>query len=139
MIIRSICAIRAGVVGMSENITIQRIIDRYLEHTRIFVFHNNGKPEYYLASSDWMYRNLNSRIEVGFPIKNPAHIKELNTYIQFQWNDDTKACFIDAEMNNVRKENLHNHRAQMDIYHWITETHKKMHDNVVKIGKLTFE
>jgi polyphosphate kinase len=139
MIVRSICSIRPGVPNLSENITIQRIVDRYLEHTRVFVFHNNAQPEYYLSSSDWMYRNLNSRIEVGFPILHPAHIEELNKYIQMQWNDDVKAGFIDADARNVRKENKENHRAQTEIYAWIVERHRKMRENLAKHGKLSLD
>jgi polyphosphate kinase len=139
MIVRSICSIRPGIRGLSDNITIMRIVDRYLEHTRIFVFHNNGKPEYYLSSSDWMYRNLNSRIEVGFPVVARSHIDELNNYIQMQWNDDVKACFIDANMNNIRKENKNHLRAQPAIYAWIVERHRKMRENLKLKGTLTID
>ncbi|MEI9808831.1 MAG: hypothetical protein WDO16_13735 [Bacteroidota bacterium] len=67
LLIRSICCLAPGVTGQSENITVTRIVDRYLEHARVFVFHNNGSPEYYMGSADWMSRNLHSRIEVCFP------------------------------------------------------------------------
>lgn len=70
--IRGICCLRPGVKGVSENITVRSIIDRYLEHARIFYFHNGGSPEVYLASSDWMTRNLEHRMEILFPILSPS-------------------------------------------------------------------
>ncbi|MBL0154013.1 MAG: polyphosphate kinase 1 [Chitinophagaceae bacterium] len=66
MLVRSICCLAPGLKKQSENITVHRIIDRYLEHARVFVFHNNGQPEYFMGSADWMNRNLHSRIEVVF-------------------------------------------------------------------------
>ena len=68
LIVRSICCVAPGIEKQSENITIRRIVDRYLEHARIFMFYNNGDPEFYMGSADWMSRNLRSRIEVIFPI-----------------------------------------------------------------------
>ena len=67
LLVRSVCSLAPGVEGQSENITIHRIVDRYLEHARVFVFHNNGEPQYFMGSADWMNRNLHSRIEVVFP------------------------------------------------------------------------
>jgi polyphosphate kinase len=67
LIVRSICCVAPGIEGQSENITIRRIVDRYLEHARIFMFYNNGEPEFYMGSADSMSRNLYSRIEVVFP------------------------------------------------------------------------
>jgi polyphosphate kinase len=72
LIIRSICCLVPGVKGMSENIKVLRIVDRYLEHGRIFVFHNEGQKEVYLGSADWMNRNIYRRIEVCFPIYNES-------------------------------------------------------------------
>jgi polyphosphate kinase len=86
-----------------------------------------------------MYRNLNSRIEVGFPVVARSHIDELNNYIQMQWNDDVKACFIDANMNNIRKENKNHLRAQPAIYAWIVERHRKMRENLKLKGTLTID
>ena len=72
LIIRGICCLIAGVEGLSENITVKRIVDRYLEHGRVFVFNNNGNPEVFLGSADWMNRNIYRRIEVCFPIYDMA-------------------------------------------------------------------
>ncbi len=105
LLVRSICSLAPGVKGQSENITIHRIVDRYLEHARVFVFHNNGKPQYYMGSADWMNRNLHSRIEVVFPVYDPKFAEELNHILQLQLNDNTKAVLITPALDNVRVVN----------------------------------
>lgn len=80
LLVRSICCCIPGVPGMSENIVVKRIVDRYLEHGRIFIFHNNGNEDIFLGSADWMNRNIYRRIEVCFPLydeKLRAEIKEI--------------------------------------------------------------
>jgi polyphosphate kinase len=72
LIIRSICCLVPGVKGMSENITIRRIVDRFLEHPRVFIFGNNGDKEVFMGSADWMNRNIYHRIEVCFPVYDKA-------------------------------------------------------------------
>src|SRR5271154_5380819 len=73
LIVRGACALRPGVRGLSHNIRVRSIIGRFLEHSRIFYFENGGTPDLYLGSADWMPRNLYERVEVMFPVKNPAH------------------------------------------------------------------
>jgi polyphosphate kinase len=102
LIVRSICCAAPGIEKQSENITIRRIVDRYLEHARIFIFHNNGEPEYYMGSADWMSRNLHSRIEVIFPIYNEKLRKEINDIIQLQLRDNKKAVLFRADLSNER-------------------------------------
>jgi len=68
LIVRGVCALRPGIPGVSENITVRSIVGRFLEHTRIFYFYNEGKEDVYMASADWMYRNFFRRIEVCFPL-----------------------------------------------------------------------
>ena len=68
-IVRGVCRLRPGIPGRSENVRVVSVIDRFLEHHRIFSFYNGGRPLYYIASADWMKRNLNNRIEVAVPIK----------------------------------------------------------------------
>lgn len=72
LIVRSICCLIPGVAGMSENISVTRIVDRYLEHGRIFLFHKNGQQDLYMGSADWMNRNIYHRIEVCFPVRDQA-------------------------------------------------------------------
>ncbi|WP_421939122.1 polyphosphate kinase 1 [Pedobacter sp.] len=120
MIVRSICRLIPGVPGMSENITVTRIVDRYLEHGRIFIFGNNGQTEVYLGSADWMNRNIYRRIEVCFPIYD-QHIKdELINLVKIQKEDNTQAVIIDEQMNNVPVNNSHKPvESQLEIYNFL--------------------
>jgi polyphosphate kinase len=85
LIVRGICALRPGIRGISENITVRSIIGRFLEHSRVYYFHNDGSPEIYCASADWMERNFFRRIEVCFPIERRRHreriVEDLETYL----------------------------------------------------------
>jgi polyphosphate kinase len=91
LIVRGICALRPGVRGLSENIRVRSVIGRFLEHSRVFYFLNDGSPELYCASADWMERNFFRRIEVGFPIDRKQHrdriLEDLETYLA----DNTQA------------------------------------------------
>lgn len=102
LIVRSICCLAAGVKGQSENITIHRIVDRYLEHARVFVFHNNGRPEYYMGSADWMNRNLHSRIEVVFPVYDEQLSSEIKKILELQLSDNCKAVLFKDNLENQR-------------------------------------
>ena len=84
LLVRSICCLVPGVIGQSENITVKRIVGRYLEHGRVFVFFNNGIPEVFIGSADWMNRNIYSRIEVCFPIYDPELKQELLNMMSLQ-------------------------------------------------------
>lgn len=122
MLVRSVCSLAPGVQGQSENITIHRIVDRYLEHARVFVFHNNGEPQYYMGSADWMNRNLHSRIEVVFPIYNVKFGEELNHILQLQLNDNTKAVMVNTALDNPRATNEKAPiTAQQSIYEFVKE------------------
>ena len=102
LIVRSICCVAPGVEGQSENITIRRIVDRYLEHARVFTFHNNGDPEFYMGSADWMSRNLFSRIEVIFPVYSEKLKKEISDILQLQISDSKKAVLFKADLTNEK-------------------------------------
>jgi len=102
LIVRSICCVAPGVEKQSENITIRRIVDRYLEHARVFMFYNNGEPEFYMGSADWMSRNLYSRIEVIFPIYDEKLKKEINDILHLQLNDTKKAVLVRADLSNEK-------------------------------------
>jgi polyphosphate kinase len=101
LIIRGICCLVPGVPGLSERIKITRIIDRYLEHGRIFIFGNGGFPEVYLGSADWMIRNLYRRIEVCFPIYDPNLKTELIDIVNIQLSDNCQAVIIDRSGRNI--------------------------------------
>ncbi|EHQ30613.1 polyphosphate kinase 1 [Mucilaginibacter paludis] len=104
LIIRSICCLIPGVKGMSENITVKRIVDRYLEHGRVFIFNNNGEPEMFLGSADWMNRNIYHRIEVCFPVYNEAINAEMTGIINLQLKDNVQAVSLNEKLENVKIE-----------------------------------
>ncbi|GAA4320835.1 polyphosphate kinase 1 [Compostibacter hankyongensis] len=101
LIVRSICCLMPGVPGLSDNITVTRIVDRYLEHGRIFCFHNNGTEELYLGSADWMNRNIHHRIEVCFPVHDEAIKSGLKQILKLQLSDNVQAVYIDEGLNNI--------------------------------------
>ncbi len=100
MIIRGICSLIPGLKGFSENIEVRSIVDQYLEHARIFIFHNDGNERYYISSADWMVRNLSYRIETAVPIYDYAIQKEIKDFLTMQWQDNTKARIINNTQNN---------------------------------------
>ena len=104
LIIRGICCLVPGLKGFSENIEVISIVDRFLEHARVLVFHNGGNEEVYLSSADWMERNLSYRIETTFPVYDPDLKKEILEIIQLQLSDNVRARIIDRyNMNEYRK------------------------------------
>jgi polyphosphate kinase len=102
LLVRSICCLAPGVAAQSENITVHRIVDRYLEHARIFVFHNEGEPQYFMGSADWMNRNLHSRIEVCFPLNDKKLCEEVGHILQLQLSDNRKAVLFTSQLENKR-------------------------------------
>ncbi len=100
-IIRGICCLAPGVEGATETIDFRSIVDRYLEHSRIYRFHAGGRDEIWLSSADWMTRNLSRRIEVAFPILDPEIQQELREVFELQWSDTARARRIDIEGRNA--------------------------------------
>ena len=97
LIIRGICCLKVGIPGVSENITVRSIVGNYLEHARIFYFENDGKPEYYCASADWMPRNLERRVEILFPVEKPKLQKKLRHKLDCQMRDTVKASVLRSD------------------------------------------
>ncbi|HEY6552479.1 MAG TPA: RNA degradosome polyphosphate kinase, partial [Vicinamibacteria bacterium] len=89
--VRGICCLRPGVKGVSETIEVRSIIDRYLEHARVFYFRNGGNDEVYLSSADWMSRNLDRRLELLFPVRSPALVRRLVGILETCFADTAKA------------------------------------------------
>ncbi|MFW5687598.1 MAG: polyphosphate kinase 1 [Bacteroidota bacterium] len=121
LIIRGICVLVPGVKMLSENIEAISIVDRYLEHSRIFVFHNDGNPLYYISSADLMSRNLDNRIEVGVPIWDEQLKTEIQTMLDIQWKDNVKARLLGQDNLNCyvqRQENEPEVRTQVEIYNY---------------------
>jgi len=123
LLIRSICCLAPGVEGQSENIQVRRLVDRYLEHARVFVFENNGHPEYFLGSADWMSRNLHHRIEVVFPVYDTALCAEIRHILGLQLSDNSKSVFFTHRLENKRVAFMSNEapqKAQSAIYKCIS-------------------
>lgn len=119
MIIRGICSVVPDVPKFSKNIEIISIVDRFLEHSRIYIFHNDGNPKIYLASADWMTRNLYYRIECAFPIYDKDLKQEILNFIEICWKDNTKARQIDQKQQNLYKwNNKKPWRAQVKTYEY---------------------
>ncbi len=118
LIIRGICCLVPGVPEVSENIEVISIVDRYLEHARVFIFHNGGDELMYLSSADWMERNLSFRIETTFPVFDPVLRQEIRNLIDLQLNDNVKARIIDKfDLNEYRRTgNDIPVRAQLETY-----------------------
>jgi polyphosphate kinase len=122
LIIRSVCSLVPAQQNLSENITVKRIVDRYLEHSRIFIFGSGDDCEVIIGSADWMNRNLHRRIEVCVPIVNEQYEKELVDYFELQWNDNDKAVILDNNMEQQRPAiNGNTLNAQQAIYNYIKQ------------------
>ena len=117
LIIRGICCLRVGIEGVSENITVRSIVGNYLEHARIFCFENDGKPEYYCASADWMPRNLERRVEILFPIEKPALQEKLRHILECQLKDTVKASILqpDGSYQKVDRRGKETFNAQLSF------------------------
>lgn len=120
LIIRGICRIVAGVPGVSDRISVRRIVGRYLEHGRVFIFHNGGEPLVYMGSADWMNRNIYRRIEVCFPVLDPALKEEMIHLLNLQLRDNQKAVYIDRSLENIPVEEPEEPvDSQQCIYDWL--------------------
>ena len=97
LIVRGVCALRPGVPGVSENITVRSIVGRFLEHSRVFYFENGGEPDMFCASADWMERNFFRRVEVAFPIRRPEHRERILRDLGFCLKDNSQAWELKPE------------------------------------------
>ncbi len=120
LLVRGICCLVPD-KKFSRHITVTRIVDRFLEHARVFVFHNGGNPEIYMASADWMSRNLDRRIELGFPVWDEEIKHEVMKILDMQLKDNTKARILDSEHNNLLKPAGEGppFRAQVATYNYL--------------------
>ncbi|MDO6692760.1 polyphosphate kinase 1 [Aliiglaciecola sp. 3_MG-2023] len=120
-IVRGMCSLIPNIPGVSENISIISIVDRFLEHPRVTVFTNGGKPKVYISSADWMARNMDNRIEVGCPIYDDDLKQQIIHILELQLKDTIKARVIDAEQTNnyVKRGNRKKLRSQVEIYHYL--------------------
>ncbi|MBV8496396.1 MAG: polyphosphate kinase 1, partial [Gammaproteobacteria bacterium] len=102
LVVRGVCALRPGVPGVSENISVRSIVGRFLEHSRVFYFENGGQPEMLCASADWMERNFFRRVEVAFPIRRAEHRERILRDLDFCMRDNCQAWELKADGRYVR-------------------------------------
>jgi polyphosphate kinase len=104
-------------------VTAISIIDEYLEHARVFIFHNGGKEKVYISSADWMVRNLDHRVEATCPVLDPRIKKELKDILDIQLSDNVKARWLDNELSNHYKRDHAQKkvRAQIEIYNYLNQ------------------
>lgn len=126
LFVRGMCCLRPGLKGVSENIRVVSIVGRYLEHSRIYYFHNNGGEEIYLGSADLMQRNLDHRVEVVFPVERPDHIKYLRDHVLAAYlRDNTRARLMQPDGTYVRVRPREK-EEKLDIQDWLmTRQYKK--------------
>jgi len=126
LIIRGMCCLIAGAKGFSENIEVLSIVDKYLEHSRVHIYCNGGDELIFLTSADFMTRNIDTRVEVGFPILDERLRKEVRDIINLQLEDNTKSREINSHNTN-KYHKTHSgtpHRAQIDIYEYLKNKNK---------------
>ena len=109
LIVRGICGLRPGIKGVSDNITVRSIIGRFLEHSRVYYFANNGSEELYLSSADMMPRNLNDRVELLFPVERKAHIDRIKEFLDLCLKDNVGAHVMLAN-GTWRRSYAHGHQ-----------------------------
>lgn len=121
MIVRGICCLVPGIKGMSENIEVISIVDKFLEHTRLLIFCNQNDPKFYISSADWMSRNIENRVEVTCPIYDQDIKNELMDVFDIAWNDNVKARLLcGTHENKYAHNNLPKVRSQFEIYNYYT-------------------
>ena len=121
LLVRGMCSLRPGVAGISERIHVLSTIDRYLEHARIFCFHNNGEPLYLLASADWMPRNFDRRVEIAFPVLEPVLQNRIKEILEIQLADNIKGWRMQSDGRYLRAptDDKAPHRSQERLYELI--------------------
>ena len=122
LIVRGICCLIPNQKNTHNNIELISIVDKFLEHTRMFIFCNNGKNKTYISSADWMTRNLDNRVEVTIPIEDEKISNQLNDIFSIYWNDNQKSRYVNSENNNeYRKNELGIIRSQSQVYNYHNE------------------
>jgi polyphosphate kinase len=126
IIVRGMASIVPGIKKLSENIKAIGIVDRYLEHSRFFIFCNGGDEQVFISSADLMTRNLDHRIEVTCPIFDKSIKNELKKIFEIQWADNVKARIIDEKQSNQYVSNTKEKvRSQVEVFNWLKKVHEK--------------
>jgi polyphosphate kinase len=121
LIIRGILTLKKGNEKTKIKLNAISIVDQYLEHARVMIFHNKGNEKVYISSADWMVRNLDHRIEVATPILDPGLKKELINIINIQLKDNNKARILDEDLSNNYVPSVHKkiYKSQVETYHYL--------------------
>jgi polyphosphate kinase len=142
LLVRGICCLRPGVRGVSENIRVRAIVDRFLEHSRVLEVHNGGNPEIYVGSADWMPRNFHRRIELMFPIVDPALKQRIHDeLLTLQLADNTKAWQLTPEGTYervARSEKDAPLRSQQRCIELARKRSRAAEVQVTRVGRLVF-
>ncbi|APE05026.1 RNA degradosome polyphosphate kinase [Alteromonas sp. RW2A1] len=122
-IVRGMCSLNPGIKGVSDNIEIISIVDRFLEHPRVMIFEGGGDRKVFISSADWMTRNMDNRIEVGCPVYDRELQQRIVDIMELQFNDTLKARVIDTEQTNqyVPRGNRKKVRSQVEIYNYLKQ------------------
>jgi len=138
LIVRGICCLKSGMEGISDNITIMSIVDRFLEHSRIFYFESGGNPKLFLSSADWMPRNLNRRVEVAFPIEAPNLKEQLVDILEISMADTVKLRIQqpDGSYEKVDRRGKEHVQSQLRFYQQAVE---RVHEYRDKAKSKVFE
>jgi polyphosphate kinase len=133
LLVRGICCLKPGIEGISENISVSSIIDRYLEHSRIFIFENGGKPRVFLSSADLMSRNLNRRVEVMFPVEDEALQAEIILNMELSLSDNIKRrqASPDGTYQKTRRRGQSAVHSQMEHHRLAAENYKRHKERLV--------
>lgn len=127
LIVRSILCMSPGVKGLSENISAISIVDKYLEHARVYIFANGGKEKMFMGSADMMTRNLDSRVEVVFPVYSKHVQEEVMAMINIQLSDNTKARILDEfQINEYKPSSLPKIRSQAEFYNYLKNKYNQI-------------
>jgi polyphosphate kinase len=130
LIVRGMFSLVPGIKDKSENIRAIGIVDRFLEHTRFFIFCNNGNEQCYISSADLMTRNIEHRIEVTCPIFDKSIKNEMKKIFDIQWNDNVKARKLEApQVNEFVKQNKNRLQSQVEVYNYIRKVNERSSDN----------
>jgi len=121
LMVRGMFSLIPGVPGLSENIEGRALVDRYLEHSRIFIFAHGGNPRFFITSADLMTRNIDRRVEVTCPIYDKTLQEELLNFMEIHWSDNTKARRLDEASDNAYISDLsvQSIRAQWEVYEYL--------------------
>ncbi|MBN1305032.1 MAG: polyphosphate kinase 1 [Anaerolineales bacterium] len=121
LLVRGICCLRPGIKGISDNITVRSVVGRYLEHSRIYYFYNDGSDEMYLGSADMMPRNLDRRVEVLFPLENAAHVRYLRDNVLDAYLKDTLRTRVLRPNGTYSRVSRDGKEARLDVQEWLME------------------